>query len=100
MGACFDQDFVKDPEFKLSKTELDKEANALYEQAAYNYGHAGYTGTLAEHTGQGVVVRSEEFDDANTAWDWIQENHDDKWDTPWAVKVKGQGWAIGCWCSS
>jgi hypothetical protein len=101
MGACFDSALIADPEFKLTEKELDAKANDIYEQSAYEHGHGGYSGTLAEHTGQGVILNKDKvFDDKEDAWSWIDDNHDDKWDTPMAVPVRGVGWAIGCWCSS
>lgn len=100
MGACFDADFVKDPELEMTERKLNIEANKLYEQRAYEHGHGGYTGTLAEHTGQGVIKRTRVFETENDAYEYIQENHEDKWDTPVAYPVKGKGWVIGSWCSS
>jgi hypothetical protein len=101
MGAIFDSGFISDPELKMNEERLYRESNSIYEEIAYNYGHGGYTGTLAEHTGQGVIVNTKRiFESKEKAWDWIEENHDDKWQTPMAVPVKGEGWVIGGWCSS
>lgn len=102
MGAEFDSGFINDPELKLTNKELNAEAEGVFEESAYNNGHGGYTGTLAEHTGHGVQIhRGKVFDTNEEAYEYISEHlDDDKWDAPHAVPVKGKGWCIAGWCSS
>jgi hypothetical protein len=102
MGANFDSDFIEDPELKLTDAELVAEAEEVFDHAAYMYGHAGYSGTFAEKTGEGATIhRDKEFNDNSEAYKYVQEVLDnDKWGPADVVPIKGKGWFIGGWCSS
>lgn len=102
MGAEYSCDFIADPELKMSDTEIGLAAEEKYEEAAYENGHGGYSGTFAEHIGEGVRIhREKQFENAHEAWNYISESlDDDKWAAPHAVPVVGKGWAIGGYCSS
>jgi hypothetical protein len=71
------------------------------EEARYEYGHGGYTGTIAEFGAIGswkdLLLPS-----ANEAEDYIDENHE-KWDDAMAVSFKTEdgsfGWVVGGWVS-
>ena len=101
MGASFDSDLIKDKELKLSDKEIEVEADRLFEQAAYNYGHAGYTGTLAEKIDKGVEThRDKPCEDVESAREFIMDKLDnDKWGQADVIPVKGIGWVVGGWCS-
>jgi len=100
MGAEFDCQLIEDPELKMTKAEVNKKCQEVFEQAAYNYGHSGYTGTLAEKSGMSVNILDETFDTEQEAEKYICDTLDnDKWGPADVVKVKGQGWLVGGWCS-
>lgn len=89
MGA--DIDFYK---VKCKRSELDKEANDLREQCRYDFGNSGYTGTIAEDSGDLTIVSTEmTIDEAET---YIDENAE-KWENSIAIKVKDKVdvWVIG-----
>ena len=78
----------------------------LTEQAAWDYGHSGYTGTIAEKTE--FVLRSKKvFDTREEAETWADHDldiHDhDKWGPAWAVKFRNmdkEGFIFYGWASS
>ena len=102
MGAEFDSGFINDPELKLTDKEIEVKAEEVFQESAYQNGHGGYTGSLAEKTDGGVSIhRDIEFNGTEEAYRHVQNNlEDDKWDQPHAVPVKGLGWFVGGWCSS
>ncbi|KKK54493.1 hypothetical protein LCGC14_3084150 [marine sediment metagenome] len=101
MGADFNYEIITDPELKMSNKEIETDAEHIFEQAAYNYGHTGYTGTLAEKTDEGVTIHREQvFNDEDTAEEYIKDRLDsDKWGPADVVPIKDTGWFIGGWCS-
>ena len=101
MGACFDSDFIKDVELKLTDAELRREAEEVFEHSAYMNGHGGYSGTLAEKIGNGITIhRSKVCKTKDEAWDVMDELDNDKWGPADVVPVEGEGWVIGGYCSS
>lgn len=97
MGATTDYRSIKDADRKTIK---EKFAEAC-EEARYDHGHGGYTGTIAEMHG------IKEFadlncDSRNAAEDHISDHHE-KWDDAMAVSYrnsKGEKfWLVGGWCS-
>lgn len=99
MGACFDSDFIKDPELKMTDKELVMKARDIFEESAYMNGHGGYSGTLAEKNSI-HIHRHKVCKNPAEAWDYMDELDSDKWGPADCVPVKGEGWAIGGYCSS
>lgn len=72
-------------------TDAQRTFDAAREKAQYNYGHAGYTGTIAEkdsfelrNDGKPLTLKEAEvFADKD-----LQENDHDKWGLAWAVAVR------------
>ncbi len=96
MGASVDTRTIKD----ASREDLKKLFENATEEARYNNGNSGYTGTIAEMSSIGSFV-DKEYDSAFEAEDYIVDNHD-KWDQAMAVSYlrKGQKcWLVGGWCS-
>ena len=94
MGANFvSYDFREKP-------DQDK-YDELVAQACYDYGHAGYSGSLAEAAGA-LEDAKKHFANPNLAEDWLMENTK-KWEAGKVVSYDtpdGQKWMIGAWCSS
>ena len=100
------------------KTAREAFGNAS-EAAAWDHGHAGYTGTIAEKPGfVEFQIRADanpvEFMDALLEWDETAvramlvnpdqtesalTTFDDKWDDAVAVKYKDEQWLFGGWAS-
>lgn len=80
MGAC---DFVTFIEGKVAQDAF----NQAVEEARYKYGHAGYTGTIAEKPGYEIV--SSEPLSLEDADKFIKDtiNKNPKWGEAWAIKV-------------
>jgi len=57
MGANFDCNIIKDEELKMSNEEIEKAAGDIFDDSAYQNGHGGYSGTLAEKIGEGVKIQ-------------------------------------------
>lgn len=74
-----------------------EEGAELIEQAAYDYGHAGYSGSFAECTG--VKMTAEDFDSEDAAREWLLESAQ-KWGPMLLVSVKDTDFFAGAWCSS
>lgn len=77
------------------------------EAARYNYGHSGYTGTIAEKdsaviiTEAGTLAYSEALELADTLLD--DPRVDDKWGPAGAIRVSDtthDGWLFFGWASS
>lgn len=93
MGAEFNFETL------MGKTaeEVRKEGLEVIDQAAWDYGHAGYTGSFAE--AQGVELRPEKFPTAEAAEEWLSENCQ-KWEAALIVQVIDGPYVMGAWCSS
>jgi hypothetical protein len=83
--------------------------NAAVEEAAYMHGHGGYTGTIAEKHGFGVLSKPLSREAAEALADkMLEEGHpaiDDKWGPAGAIPVadddgKVTGWLFFGWASS
>ena len=72
-------------------TNAKKAFSAAHDEACYEYGHRGYTGSLAEkhefelrNGGKPLTMKdAEAFADRD-----LEENDHDKWGPAWAIKVK------------
>lgn len=82
-----------------AKTAYDAvaEGEEAIEQAAYDYGHAGYTGSFAEC--DGVHVTDYVAADEEDAEQWLGDNAV-KWGPMLIVALKDGGYCAGAWCSS
>lgn len=96
MGATTD--------FRTYKTDdtavVKKKFASACEDARYEDGHGGYTGTIAEMSGV-KTWKDLRLDSRDEAEDYIDENHD-KWDDAMAVSYVVDGavhWIVGGWCS-
>jgi hypothetical protein len=88
------------------RAEVTKAFDEARDQAAWENGHGGYSGTIAElHGSITWVDRSLKSDDE--AIDYLDEHHR-KWDGPMAVsfmyspgkgKRRLKGWVVGGLCS-
>lgn len=89
MGAEFETYKVK----AKNSNELKKEYESLVEQAQYDHGHSGYTGSIAESAG--LTISSEELSEEE-AEEFI-DNNTKKWGNSLAVKIKDteDQWLIG-----
>jgi|PlaIllAssembly_1097288.scaffolds.fasta_scaffold00012_23 hypothetical protein len=81
------------------RTAATAEFRNLCEQAAYEHGHGGYSGTFAEKLGHGVVFRPGLYPTRENARHLLQRDAS-KWGAALAVRVRGYGgWMVGGWCS-
>jgi len=102
---------------KLSAKEVKQKVMEYIEDCAYESGHGGYTGTMAEATGVIVmtdkVFKTEAEASSYLEGDWIEDpDHPGqgnftegacmKWGPAIAVKVEGEKWfwVVGAECSS
>ncbi len=99
MGAEFYTSELKDKVKVYKGRDLRAWFLKERESCAFDWGHAGYTGTFAETPG--IDAKMSSFESWDEAFDWIEE-HTKKWENALAVRVKGKdpGWAVGAWCSS
>lgn len=94
MGSCYQEATFK-------KRPTQKDYDNLVERAAWDYGHAGYSGTFAEAGGT-MQVLSRHFGSFGEAQSWVQ-NHHEKWDPGILVSYSSGDetrWYLGAWCSS
>ncbi len=82
MGAELDFIIV---ESELSKPEIMERWAKSVEQSAYDYGHAGYTGKIAEMPPDKITWKDEEFESYKMAEEFLWDEHP-KWEPAWAVK--------------
>lgn len=92
MGAEFNFEKLK----AKDRLQAEREVARMIRQAAWDFGHSGYTGTLAEVSG--FVMTNEEFNTPKEAFDWLESNAE-KWGPALGVKV-GEDIYIGALCSS
>ena len=81
-----------------------KEAfNNAVEQASYDYGHAGYTGTIAEKNSFVVIPCPKDREPMEYA-DTLMDNRDErivsKWGPAGAIKLSEEKWLFFGWASS
>ena len=90
-------------EYNYQKLIADNQADAvievegMIEQDAYECGHGGYTGTLAE--ADGVIVEGHTPESDEDAEEWL-DGHSDKWGPAVIVKAKDGSYHVGANCSS
>lgn len=114
MGANYFEDKY------VGNATMEEALNSLAEDAAWDFGHAGYTGTIAEKGGAVEIAEVETWAEASevarTADDEAHESEahnpaqrrsrtypgysSDKWGPAGAVKVGDQGWLFFGWASS
>jgi hypothetical protein len=78
--------------------------NAAREQALYDYGHAGYTGTIAEKhdwvmCAEQPLPAVEAYNLANQLIDASDPRVDDKWGPCGAIQLAEGGWVFFGWAS-
>jgi hypothetical protein len=78
---------------------IDTAFRKIVEEAEYDHGHSGYTGTIAEKTH--YEIRSKHvFKSVESAEDYatvdLNDNDHDKWGPAWAIRIEdpinGKGW--------
>lgn len=74
------------------------EANALIDQAKYEHGHGGYSGSFAECVGV-QFGPPHLFGSEDMAYGWLDE-HAEKWGPLLIVRVVGDKYCVGANCSS
>jgi hypothetical protein len=88
MGA---QDFAN--EYRGTATAAEA-FQILRDQALWDHGHAGYTGTIAEAPGfvldPGVKEPMSSEDAYKRAHDWERDDFPHKWEPAWAIPLKPQ----------
>jgi len=99
MGAEYCSTIITDPELKMTNTEIEEAAQGVIEQAEYDYGHSGYSGSFAEKGGV-TIHRDEVFIFETLADTFIEKMDSDKWGPADVVPVAGVGWYMAGWCSS
>jgi len=72
---------------KAKRSELEKIANDLRNDCRYDYGHSGYTGTIAEDNGELDVLDTPMNE--GDAEDYIYENAQ-KWEASIAISIKDE----------
>ena len=89
MGA--DINFYK---VKGKESDLDTLANDLRSEARYDHGNSGYTGTIAEDSGDLTVIDTIMTEDE--AEDYI-DNNAEKWENSLAIPLDDEKttWLIG-----
>lgn len=103
MGACTFQNHVTKNCFKSAKEAF----TATVEEALHMYGHAGYTGTIAEKNDFVMVGRALDWDSASHIANGLlssgDKRVDDKWGPAGCVEVVNEdrilGWLFFGWAS-
>jgi len=94
MGAQFNCVTLKATTDEAAKAE----ALEVIEQAAYDYGHAGYSGSFAECS-DATLCTSPTHEGEAEAEKWLSENCQ-KWENALVVKTDRGTYLMGAWCSS
>ena len=93
-------------DFNSFATRAKNDADAIQacrdyiDECAWECGHGGYTGTMAEATG--VTMTTHNFTDLDEACEWLMDNAE-KWGPALGVTVTLDGekkYLFGAWCSS
>lgn len=94
MGAEFN--FTR---LKASNTqEALKQAQDVIDQARWEYGHGGYSGSFAECPGATFDARQSPGN-AQEAADWLEE-HCEKWEAATVLRCQDGTYVMGALCSS
>lgn len=83
-----------------TKSDVQRVLQENIEQALWDYGHSGYTGSLAE--ADGIEVTNRKFNSIEEAEDWLDDpnmNNAPKWG-PIVVVQTDDEWVYGANCSS
>jgi hypothetical protein len=99
MGAEYDSRIYTNKSLEEAKEAF----RVAVEQALYDYGHAGYTGSIAEFTEFKLINHTAAS--AEEADEYIMDNHRDKWGPTWIVPFSNgaqhnKGYVIGGYFSS
>jgi len=105
MGAEQFDHFISD---EKSGGDVNKARELATEEAAWDYGHAGYTGTMAEKDSHVIIGEPMSWEDAqNTAEKLMRDcdpRIDDKWGPAGAIRVvdtdNDNDWYFFGWASS
>jgi len=97
MGGEYNTTVINDTELKMTNAEIENKAQKIIDQAAYDYGHAGYSGSFAEKLSV-KIDRSIVYDNEDDADKRCEDNG--KWEPADVVPIKGIGWYMAGWCSS
>lgn len=84
-------------------TTPDKAFVAAREQALYDYGHRGYTGTIAEKSSFTMIQLPEGYDPVKYAYELIDKcdsRIDDKWGPAGCIKINQEEYLFFGWASS
>ena len=87
-------------------TNIDEAFRKAVEQAEWEHGHAGYTGTIAEKTGFTLIPDSEWKGKYDPKWyarklvDDGDSRVDDKWGPAGAIQLEEGRWLFFGWASS
>jgi len=100
MGAEFFEEYSRNVE------PLRKAFRVAYEQAEYDYGHSGYTGTIAEADGYEEIGSCLDLPEEIEKWTKKIEEEAKKWGPALCVKLLHPetkahvGWYMAGWASS
>ncbi len=97
MGSEYSVAIIKDVELEMTNKEIEAAAESIFEQAAFDHGHSGYSGSFAEKDSVSID-RSKVYDTENEADKRCEDN--DKWGPADVVPLKGVGWYMAGSCSS
>lgn len=92
MGAEFNFERLEATDDATAKVE----AEAMCDQARYDYGHAGYSGSFAEK--HDIEFIKQKFATIQQAEEYIDE-HAEKWGAALIARTD-EGYCFGAWCSS
>ena len=98
MGAEFVTGLI--PKIHTTQDEMQSYLETQIEDSKHEYGHGGYTGTLAE--AQGVEFQEESFDSIDDAEAWLLDNTP-KYGPIYVVTASYEAanfWVYGAICSS
>ena len=100
MGAEFAMEELEFVGRGISDNELLHAFQELCEQAAWDFGHAGYTGTLAEKSN--AVINRDPFENYDAAYKHLIMNNDKWWPADIVCFHEGGKlrWAVAGVCSS
>jgi hypothetical protein len=98
MGCAFNESVLKG---NLTKQQVIDWYNKIHDQAVWEHGHGGYSGSWAE--AQGIdFPKHPSFKDLDESAEWLSDNAP-KWGAAYAVRSigsKGQDcWHVGANCS-
>jgi hypothetical protein len=99
MGAEYCAATIIDIELEMTNEQIKAAAQGVIEQAEYDFGHSGYSGSFAEKDSV-VIYRDKVFDDEEAAERFIDGMDNSKWGPADVVPIKGVGWYMGGYCSS